>query len=182
MSLCSRQFNFHRRFVAGSASNVFGRKIFMGCLDIGQCRDFGSRQVKKQKQQSSGGGGNEPSKKKMDEDAMFKMVIACLDAKPRKEPPERRTEEEMERRSKIVKAYTLGRIIQHNDLNHELACQGKLRDHAIEAIPEGFLKDEALIVHATKQLPPLWRPHAHYTPPIPGFDIDELYEDDEKEN
>lgn len=45
-----------------------------------------------------------------------------------------------------------------------------MKKFAIDAIPVGFLKEEALNISKDEDsIPPLWRPFAYDTPPIDGF-------------
>lgn len=162
-----------------ASSSTIDNTIMMPS-SVAHCRSLSSRQAKKEKK----GKGSSSSNRLSDDDEMTNMLIACLDAKPRGEPSERRTEEEMKRRKNIVKAYTIGRFEQHNESEHDWTCKWKLKNFAIDAIPDGFLKDEAIKVSEPGDggFPPLWRHHALHTPPIPGFNPADWLNDDEEDD
>ena len=143
-----------------------------------QVRLFGSRQNKKVKGKNISQGSGRLS----ENEEITNILVACLDASPRGEPEELRTKEELKRREEIVKAYTRGRFEEHNASEHDLSCKWKLKEFAIDAIPEGFLKDDAMKVNEdSDSLPPLWRRHALHTPPIPGFNISDWIDNDEND-
>jgi hypothetical protein len=97
----------------------------------------------------------------------LEVILAALDAPTTKEPAP--DEEEKERRERILKAYTVGRWKQHNDLNHDLACKIQMKKHAIKMLPkDSKLKEEAMKVDTLG--PPRWRTIPAWTAPIPGFD------------
>lgn len=159
-----------------SLTNIDTNMVMCVDNENGQYRSFGSRQAKREKKSGKGAAA---SGRLNEDEQMTNMLIACLDAPSREEPIDRRTVEEMERRKNIVKAFTVGRFEQHNESEHDMSCKWKLKNFAIEAIPEGYLKDEALKVsESNDDFPPLWRPHALHTPPIPGFNPADWMNDD----
>ena len=97
----------------------------------------------------------------------LEVILAALDAPTIKAPvPD---QEEAERRERIMKAYTVGRWKQHNDLNHDLACKIQMKKHAVKMLPkDSKLKEEAMKVDSLG--PPRWRTIPAWTAPIPGFD------------
>jgi hypothetical protein len=106
----------------------------------------------------------------------LEVILAALDAPTTKAPsPDK---EEVERRERILKAYTVGRWKQHNDLNHDLACKIQMKKHAIKMLPkDSKLKEEAMKVDTLG--PPRWRTIPAWTAPIPGFDPKEFMSTEE---
>lgn len=124
------------------------------------------------------------------------MVLA-IDAPYKKAPPA--SEEEMARRYEIGRKHVIGCWERHNTLNHDLAVKIRMKQYAVRALPkEGTLGDITLDLDGEKVSvygrwrkeafkidewngPPGHRPIPMYTPPIPGFDIEQyMNEDDEK--
>ena len=99
--------------------------------------------------------------------------MAALDAPSKVEPPV--SVEEAQRRAKIGRDYVIGRFRQHNEIDHDLTCKIKLKQHALKMLPPGRLRDEALKIDE-RQVAPLWRHIAVWTPPIPGYDPTEFAE------
>lgn len=107
----------------------------------------------------------------------YNMVKGALDAPVTKPPPA--SAEEMERRYQVGRNYVIGNFERHNEMEHDLACKIKLKNHAIKMLPKGtHLRQAALEVDDVG--PPAWRHIPVWTPPIPGFDPDEFLEGDEK--
>jgi hypothetical protein len=101
----------------------------------------------------------------------LEVLLACLDAPKSKLPPV--DGEELARRERILKAYTIGKFKQHNQENHDLACKLRMKKHAINMLPKkSKLREKALEVDDT--FPPPWRRIPAWTPPIPGFDPSEF--------
>mmetsp|Transcript_110539 Transcript_110539/g.319404 ORF Transcript_110539/g.319404 Transcript_110539/m.319404 type:complete len:155 (-) Transcript_110539:1577-2041(-) len=97
----------------------------------------------------------------------LEVILSALDAPVIKPPPA--DKEEIERREKIHKAYTIGKFKEHNDENHDIACKLKMKQHALNMLPRSTkLKEKALEVD--NKGPPRWRRIPSWTPPIPGFD------------
>jgi hypothetical protein len=118
--------------------------------------------VKKKEKKSAGDTGRSRD---------LEVLLACLDAPKVKPPPA--DEEEMARRERILKNYTIGKFQQHNQENHDLACKLKMKKHAINMLPKNSkLREKALQVDDT--MPPRWRKMPAWTPPIPGFDPSEF--------
>jgi hypothetical protein len=119
-------------------------------------RYFGS--VKKKEKQSSGDHSRPRD---------LEVILSALDAPVTKPPPA--DEEELARRERIRKAYTVGKFKQHNEENHDLTCKLKLKQHALKMLPrDSKLKEKALQIDSAG--PPRWRRIPAWTPPIPGFD------------
>ena len=116
------------------------------------------RKVKKKEKKSKAGEMGRPKD--------LQIILASLDAKVTKPPPA--DEEEMDRRNKILKNYTIGKFERHNEENHELACKLRLKKHAIRMLPKNSkIREMALEVDDVG--PPRWRKIPAWTPPIPGF-------------
>lgn len=97
----------------------------------------------------------------------LEIILSALDAPVTKPPPA--DEEELARRERIRKAYTIGKFKQHNKENHDLTCKLKMKQHALKMLPrDSKLKEKALEVDSVG--PPRWRRIPAWTPPIPGFD------------
>jgi hypothetical protein len=102
----------------------------------------------------------------------LQILLDCLDA-PNNKPPPPTDEEEMKRRDIIQKNYTVGKFKQHNAENHDLACQMRMKKHAINMLPKKTaLKEKALIVD-NNNFPPRWRAIPAWTPPIKNFNPSE---------
>ena len=77
----------------------------------------------------------------------------------------------------------IGKFKQHNELNHDLACKLKMKNHAIKLLPKandehfGYLKKAALTLDED-MVPPYHRPIPVDTPPIPGFDPSKFMDDE----
>jgi len=100
-------------------------------------------------------------------DPHLQLMLSALDAPITKPPPA--SEEEMERRHEIGRNYVVGKFNRHNELNHDLTCKIKLKQHAIDMLPKNSkLREEALKTDGVG--PPKWRHIPLDTPPIPGFD------------
>ena len=98
----------------------------------------------------------------------LELLLAALDA-PRSAPPPVDAEE-IQRRERIKKTYTIERFRQHNEENHYLSAKLRLKQHAIRMLPrDSMVKEEALKVDDDSG-PPKWRTIPAWTPPIPGFD------------
>lgn len=100
----------------------------------------------------------------------LELIMAALDAPMKKEPPI--SEEEKARRYNIGRNYVIGRMRQHNALNHDLTCKIKMKLHAIDMLPRNSrIKEEALKI--SDEMPPAWRKFPSWTPPIPGYEPEE---------
>ena len=98
----------------------------------------------------------------------LQILLDCLDAPKNKTPPPA-DEEEKKRREIIQKNYTVGKFKQHNAENHDLACQMRMKTHAINMLPKRTaLKEKALVVDSNN-FPPRWRAIPAWTPPIKDF-------------
>ena len=102
------------------------------------------------------------------------VVLAALEGKERKEPPI--SDEEKARRYEIGRNYVIGKFREHNELNHDLACKIQLKKHAIKMLPRNRPKVKEAALAVDDRGPPLWRHLAKWTPPIPGFNADDLFE------
>jgi hypothetical protein len=101
----------------------------------------------------------------------LQLILAALDAPTQQEPAI--SQEERDRRSQIGRNYVIGKFRQHNELHHDLACKLQMKQHAINMLPKhSKLREEALKIDESG--PPSWRKHAVWTPPIPGFDPNQL--------
>lgn len=110
-------------------------------------------------------------------DRHLDVILRALDAPVLKPPPA--SEEEMQRRHDIGKAYNIGTWEQHNAIHHDLNCKLRLKNHAIDMLPKDSMwKEEALKIDYFDG-PPYWRGIPTWTPPIPGFDPSEFIHEDE---
>ena len=110
-------------------------------------------------------------------DRHLDVILRALDAPVLKPPPA--SEEEMQRRHEIGKAYNIGTWEQHNAIHHDLNCKLRLKNHAIDMLPKDSMwKEEALKIDYFDG-PPYWRGIPTWTPPIPGFDPSEFIHEDE---
>ena len=110
-------------------------------------------------------------------DRHLDLILRALDAPVLKPPPA--SEEEMQRRHDIGRAYNIGTSEQHNALHHDLNCKLRLKNHAIEMLPKDSMwKEEALKIDDFDG-PPYWRGIPTWTPPIPGFNPSEFIHADE---
>ena len=148
------------------------------CLKpISQVRSFSDaadgpkqKQVKAKKKVKSSGKDTESQRSKE-----LNIIMAALDAPVRKEPPI--SEEEKAHRFQIGRNYTIGRLRQHNENEHDLTCKIRMKQHAINMLPRGSkLKEEAL--EESEEMPPRWRNIPVWTAPIPGFDPSEFKDRD----
>lgn len=106
----------------------------------------------------------------------LEILLACLDAPKAKLPPA--DDEELARRERIMKAYTIGKFKQHNQEMHDLACKLRMKKHAINMLPKkSKLREKALEIDDSS--PPTWRRIPAWTPPIPGFDPSEFMIEEE---
>ena len=106
--------------------------------------------------------------KTAERDRNLDIILRSLDAPFSKESPEP-DEEEKARRFQIGRNYVIGMFERHNEMNHDIACKIKMKNFAIKMLPRNSkLKEEALKIDDLG--PPLWRPIAADTPPIPGYD------------
>ena len=146
----------------------------------GHCCSIDSRslstKVKKKKkgknaQKTDDGGGGK--------DRITELLVRAYDA-PAIEPPPA-SEEEMARRHEIGRNYVIGMFNQHNEIDHDINCKLRIKDHAVQMLPRNsYLKEEALkISDDDESNPPLWRHIPSDTPPIPGFDPSEFNLDDD---
>jgi len=113
------------------------------------------------------------------------VLIRLIDAQPR--IPPKPSPEEAERRYNLGRNYVIGKFNQHNDLDHDLACKIKMKQHAIKLLPKandedfGYLKEAAMKIDMSEEtVPPYHRPIAVYTPPIPGYDPSKYIEEVEE--
>ena len=110
-------------------------------------------------------------------DRHLDLILRALDAPILKPPPA--SEEEMQRRHDVGRAYNIGTWEQHNALHHDLNCKLRLKNHAIDMLPRDTMwKEEALKIDENDG-PPYWRGIPTWTPPIPGFDPSEFIQEDE---
>lgn len=112
-------------------------------------------------------------------DEQMQMVIRCLDAPMPPKP--QLTDEQKEKHFNAGRNYVIGKFKNHNEMNHDLACKIKLKQHAIKMLPkdEGTTwKEEALKIDEDS-FPPLWRNIPTDFPPMEGFDA-EKFMDEEK--
>lgn len=136
---------------------------------------------------------------------MERLVVAALDA-PYIGPP-KASEEEMAKRYEIGRNYVIGCWEAHNELNHDLAVKIRMKRYAIKMLPKenqlgdslveltddegkltgekrstyGRWREEALKINEMSG-PPGHRPIPMYTPPIPGFDIEQYMDEEEDES
>lgn len=74
----------------------------------------------------------------------------------------------------------IGRFQMHNEINHDLACKIRLKEHAIRMMPRkedkmGYLREKALEVDDSEEsMPPLYRPIPLDTPPVEGYDVSQF--------
>ena len=104
----------------------------------------------------------------------YKMVVDALDAPVTKPPPA--SKEEMDRRHQVGKNYVIGSFESHNALEHDLACKIRLKNHAVKMLPKNSAIRKAAM-EVDDEGPPKWRHIPVWTPPIPGFDPDDIAEE-----
>jgi hypothetical protein len=170
-----------------------------------------SSEEPKVKQQKGGNktktpSGSQVAAKEAQSAKMQRLLVAALDAPYLGPPPV--SEEEMAERYRIGRNYVIGCWEEHNERNHDLAVKIRMKKNAIKMLPkEGQVGDRLIDSNNTEGVeetpgekvsvygqwrekalkiddwnaPPGWRPIPVYTPPIPGFDIEEyINTDDEK--
>ena len=165
-----------------------------------------SAEEPKVKQQKGGNKAKTPSasqtaNKEAASAKMERMVVTALDA-PYVGPPAA-SEEEMAHRYQIGRNFVIGSWERHNEMNHDLAVKIRMKRYAIKNLPkEGQLGDGLVSVNNEGEAiqetsvygrwreeamkiddfpgPPGHRPIPMYTPPIPGFNIEEYMENDDE--
>ncbi|KAL7511394.1 hypothetical protein ACHAXN_008364 [Cyclotella atomus] len=160
----------------------------------------------KVKQQKGGNKAKTPSAsqsaaKEAQSTKIERMVVAALDAPYIGPPPA--SEEEMQARYHIGRNYVIGMFERHNEHNHDLAVKIRMKRHAVRMLPKkgqigdclvemkdeegtgektsvyGRWREEAMKIDDWPG-PPEWRPIPMWTPPIPGFDIEQYMESNEE--
>lgn len=116
-------------------------------------------------------------------DVLTRYIDADYKQPARKEDPPP-SAEEMERRYQIGRNYNIGTSKEHNVVMHDLACKLKMKNHAMKMLPRyshgvrpdlDKLREHALSVSMDDEFMP--RPERGIpgeTPPIPGFNMNEL--------
>ena len=132
------------------------------------------RQAVKKKASVSTG----PSEESLAANKTYQMVVAALDAPKTKPPPA--SKEEMDRRYQVGRNYVIGSFESHNELEHDVNCKIRLKNHAIKMLPKNSLIQKAAM-ETDDEGPPKWRHIPMWTPPIPGFDPDDFIEEGSKE-
>lgn len=112
--------------------------------------------------------------KKSRSDKDMDLMIRCLDAPMRKEPPI--SAEEQERRRQIVRRYTMGLFNEHNEREHDLACKIKIKLHAVKMLPNGSTWKAEALNDKSGDMPPEYVHIPFWTPPIPDFDMSKYEE------
>lgn len=103
----------------------------------------------------------------------FNLIVKCLDAPYRKEPPI--SEEEKARRHQVGRNYVIGCFQRNNRIQHDLTCKVRMKQHAVEMLPRNsFIREQAL--KESDRYPPEDRNMPKWTPPIPGFNPDKYIE------
>lgn len=104
-----------------------------------------------------------------EKDRLTQILIRAIDAKPREEPTP--SKEEAGRRHEIGRNYVIGNFKRHNEVNHDMACKIRLKNHAIEMLPkDSMIREEALKISMDDEsCPPISRLIPMETPPNPGF-------------
>ena len=116
-------------------------------------------------------------------DRLYNILVKAVDSQPRPRPDF--SPEEAAKNSEIGRQYVIGRFKRHNEINHDLACKIRLKQHAIRMMPKlsdelGYLREEALKIDDTEEsMPPLFRPIPLDTPPIEDFDPTQFIAKDE---
>jgi hypothetical protein len=97
------------------------------------------------------------------------VILAALDAKKVSAPE--LAPDEMDRRLRISREYTIGMFKRHNENEHDLQCKIHLKKHAMNMLPkDSFVAEGALKID--DEGPPRWRNIPAWTPSIPGFEAD----------
>ena len=164
-----------------TASRIITARQRLLLLQPLQVRCFSDEpKQKQQKAKKKGKKSDSSSQKGADTAAQrnIKLLMESLDAPYRKEGPV--SAQEMERRAQVAKNYTIGSFRQHNEIDHDLNCKLKMKQHAIRMMkthPE--LKEAALQI--SDEMPPRWRQIPVWTPPIAGFDPSTLVDEEEED-
>jgi hypothetical protein len=157
--------------VAGRSPLALARtpSVLASCISR-NFSDEPKKKVKKVKRKETSGAATSGRSRDLN------VVLAALDA-PKSTPPPADAEE-MARREKVLKNYTIGMFKQHNEVNHDLSCRMKIKKHALSMLPKNSeLKEKALEIDWSG--PPRWRRLPTWTPPIPGFDPKEFMSHEE---
>ena len=97
----------------------------------------------------------------------LQLVLAALDAPFSKESPV--SEDEAIRRFGVGRSYNVGTSVEHNKIQHALACKIRLKQHAVNMLPKNSrIRADAL--QESDTLPPDIFKMPVWTPPIQGFD------------
>lgn len=135
---------------------------------------------------------------------MERLVVEALDA-PYVGPP-KASAEEMAARYEIGRNYVIGCFEAHNELEHDLAVKIRMKRYAVKMLPKEDQVGDSLVEMKDKEGkltgekrsmygrwreeavkiddwngPPGHRPIPLYTPPIPGFDIEQYMNEDDDE-
>lgn len=108
-------------------------------------------------------------------DRLTNILIRAIDARPRPRP--KFSPEEYAKHYEYGRNYVIGRFQVHNEINHDLACKIRLKEHAIRMMPRtgdklGYLREKALEVDGSEEgMPPMYRPIPLDTPPVEGYDV-----------
>jgi len=106
-------------------------------------------------------------------DRISAILARAVDSRPRPRP--KLSSEEAAKNYNIGREYVIGKFQRHNEINHDLACKIRLKEHAIRMMPRntdemGYLREEALKIDISEEsMPPMYRPIPLDTPPIEGF-------------
>lgn len=116
-------------------------------------------------------------------DRLTNILIRAINSRPRPRP--KFTPEEYAKHYEYGRNYVIGRFQVHNEINHDLACKIRLKEHAIRMMPRrddklGYLREKALEVDDDEDsMPPMYRPIPLDTPPVEGYDVSQFVARDE---
>ena len=117
-------------------------------------------------------------------DRISNLLIKAIDSQPRPRP--KFSPEEQAKHYEIGRNYVIGNHQVHNELNHDLACKIRLKNHAITMMPRntdeklGYLKKHAMTVDMDEEsMVPMYRTIPLDTPPIKDFNSRDYLEEEE---
>lgn len=111
-------------------------------------------------------------------DRLTNILIRAVNSRPRPRP--KFTPEEYAKHYEYGRNYVIGRFQMHNEINHDLACKIRLKEHTIRMMPRkddklGYLREKALEVDdSDESMPPMYRPIPVDTPPVEGYDVSQF--------
>jgi hypothetical protein len=104
------------------------------------------------------------------------LMLASLDAPSKLEP--QISQEEKDYRHQVGRDYGIGKFRQHNEIDHDLSCKIRMKQHAMNMLPKDTkLREQAMKIDF--EGPPRWKLIPVWTPPLPDFDPTEFREQDD---